>query len=506
LFPKLDELESVSSRIAALETSIHSPAERISRDAELAELARRRDELDEELSQLSAAYREQKEQSRPVLADIQKLLNSEEVLVDLKEFNAVDERGDEAWRVAAFVIRADAPIRLVVFDRGSAVNFGSLVTEWRKTLGRTAKARQAGLKLFREFWSPLLLADAKTVLLSPEGALARFPFAALPDETPDRYLIERIEVAVVPATSMLPELLQIDADEDATSADLLLVGGVDYGESSNRDIARREGARSADAKPFENLPNSGDEVRRIEQLFRAAYRERLEVELLDQAEATESRFRIAAPRATFIHLAVHGFQSFRRTSPTANTIAAGRLLAAELNASGRSVGVHPGLLCGVALAGANSPATLEDRLADDGLLTGLEVSNLDLSSSRMVVLSACESGIGEVAAGEGMLTLQRAFAVAGARTTISTLWPVYDDVTAALMVEFYQEMLKTDEPNRPLTALCAAQRAVLDHYDPATRQVRRSIKKPANDTTESEEAQRLPPVYWAGFMLSGRWR
>src|SRR5207249_10438972 len=108
----------------------------------------------------------------------------------------------------------------------------------------------------------------------------------------------------------------------------------------------------------------------------------------------------------------------------------------------RIVGHHPGLLSGLVLAGANKPAAD----GDDGVLTALEVAELDLSKVELAVLSACETGLGEVAGGEGVLGLQRAFQVAGARSTVTSLWQVDDDATRQLMERFYAGLWDRKQP------------------------------------------------------------
>src|SRR5213078_1602900 len=98
-------------------------------------------------------------------------------------------------------------------------------------------------------------------------------------------------------------------------------------------------------------------------------------------------------------------------------------------------GFHPGLLSGIVLAGANRPPQAGQ---DDGILTALEVAELDLGQVELATLSACETGLGEVAGGEGLLGLQRAFQVAGARSVVASLWKVDDRATQELMGAFYK--------------------------------------------------------------------
>jgi hypothetical protein len=114
---------------------------------------------------------------------------------------------------------------------------------------------------------------------------------------------------------------------------------------------------------------------------------------------------------------------------------------------GSAAGVQPGvsyfdenplLLSGLFFAGANLHGEgSDDAGAEDGILTAYEVSALDLEGTELVVLSACETGLGEVAEGEGVYGLRLAFQMAGARTVVSALWPVSDEATAVMMGQLY---------------------------------------------------------------------
>ena len=150
---------------------------------------------------------------------------------------------------------------------------------------------------------------------------------------------------------------------------------------------------------------------------------------------------------------------------------------------------------------------------DDGILTALEVGSLDLRNVELVTLSACETGLGQVAGGEGILGLQRAFQIAGARTTVASLWKVNDDATRALMSEFYKNLWQKKLPG--IDALRQAQLAMLNHYDPKSHVLRGAggplplIRRNfADSRSEGKEKSisRTPPVYWAAFVLSGDWQ
>jgi CHAT domain-containing protein len=195
--------------------------------------------------------------------------------------------------------------------------------------------------------------------------------------------------------------------------------------------------------------------------------------------ATETAFREQAPGHRWLHVATHGF--FAPPS-----------LRSALAAGGER-GRHPGLLSGLALAGANVPATAD---GDDGILTALEVAALDLSDVEVAVLSACETGLGEVAAGEGVMGLQRAFQVAGARTTVTSLWKVPDVATQLLMQRFYENLW--DKGMGKLEALRQAQLWLMREGG------QRGVMLP--EESRETESKHLPPYFWAAFVLSGDWR
>ncbi len=154
-------------------------------------------------------------------------------------------------------------------------------------------------------------------------------------------------------------------------------------------------------------------------------------------------------------------------------------------------GQHPQLLSGLALAGANR-ANKSDAAAtpaaDDGLLTAEEISATSMEGVQLVVLSACETGLGKTAAGEGLLGLQRAFQSAGARSVVASLWPVPDRATQQLMTRFYAN--HWHEKMCPMKALREAQLWIL-HGTPNSDGAGKDVK--------------LSPEIWAAFVLSGDW-
>jgi CHAT domain-containing protein len=547
LLPRLDELEVLDSRIAALH---FSPPEEIDRPKWLAEIKALRDrkrDLESKLAADSAAFNRYRLEKELTPEGLKGLLPADVALVDV--VRAVDPAapGGQDTRLVAFVVRRDRPIAMV--DLAPEPELSGLIASWRRTLGtgpgaaerpaddadvvrgglrreasgagaRADAAADPAAQLKRLTWSKWSpsLEGAATVLVSPDPTLARFPMAALPGRAPGAYLLDEVRLAVIPAARLLPDLLEAPGQPvgAANFDSLLLVGDVAYGADpgtplvAERAPTSRRAARDGEGQSFDPLEGTRQEVDLIGRLFRDPSRGPAVVAELRGGAATESAFRQAAPRYAIVHVATHGFQSWRRrrgVPAAAGLIPQLREKSHPLEAES---GVQPGLLCGLALAGANTGATAPAdarRVLDDGILTALEAADLDLSTTRLVVLSACETGLGQSLSGEGVLGLQAAFQLAGARASIATLWPVDDDASKALMLAFYQRLRQGGSGASMLDALREAQRDMIRHYDPLTRTMsrHRDGRQQAAGSTPPAEAP-LSPEFWAGFVLSGDWR
>ena len=191
----------------------------------------------------------------------------------------------------------------------------------------------------------------------------------------------------------------------------------------------------------------------------------------------------------FVHLATHGFFASPSEKSALDVAQRATLLRDGFRLRVEATGRHPGLLSGVVFAGVNRP----DRRPEDTILTALEAGELDLSKVELVVLSACDTGRGQVAGGEGVLGLQCAFQLAGARSVVASLWSVPDEETHQLMREFYRRVW-SDKPLAKAEALRQAQLWMLDNWKPRGGLMSEGPKGPP------------PPYVWAAFVLSGDWR
>ena len=225
---------------------------------------------------------------------------------------------------------------------------------------------------------------------------------------------------------------------------------------------------------------------------------------LTGAEATANHLLDEGPNFDTLHLVTHGFF----TDPSVKSISQAESIPSqtdgpEVNANQFIDTWDAGLLSGLVMAGVNQKKASEGR--NEGILLASEIETASLSDVDLVVLSACESGLGAVAGGEGLSGLQRSFQLAGARTVIASLWKVDDLATRELMHRFYFNYWIRRQSK--LDALRNAQLDLLRNpqaISGGTRGLGGNQKRvePASLPT----ARRLDPRYWAAFQLSGDWR
>ncbi len=342
----------------------------------------------------------------------------------LVAFVRIDEGdlGSVAHEAAnAYVVLSRRPDGAVsAIDLGSASRIDAAVQKWRdafesRTLDPSAdeaRLRVQGEVLRRLVWDPVVavIGGASSVILVPDGALHLINFSCLPSG-PGRYLIEDGPTIrrVMAERDILPTS---HAEKSTMGGALFACGGPDFGAGSARVSRRRENARDL---VFGPLPGARVEVEDLDALWRKREGS-AERRILLGKQATEDAFVEMIVGAGTIHVATHAF-----------------FLDAEARRKDR---LREGLLfrSGLALAGATGAVGLN---GGDGLLTAAEISSLDLEGAGWVTLSACGTGLGDVRLGEGVLGLERAFRVAGARTLIVSLWPVGDQETRTWMGLFY---------------------------------------------------------------------
>ncbi|MFT5327489.1 MAG: CHAT domain-containing protein, partial [Planctomycetaceae bacterium] len=401
----------------------------------------------------------------------------------------------------------------------------SAIDTWRTVfLSRdprvAGQVEPVGRELRNLVWKPLLpyLKGAKTVVLCPDQALGRVAFSALPGRKSGTYLIEDHRLACISVPQLLPALFRESSREQDRANGALLIGDVDYERSNSAAAefqARLRGAEDLfQDVAFAPLAETAGEIAGIRDLFLEFHEMDSDaVRMLQKQQATESAFRDFAGQYSTLHIATHGFfadpskKSVQQYAEEEDSRTRSGLFAQNDLPSNYVRGFYPGMLSGLALAGANRAPESEGQ--DDGILTADEISFLRLEGVDLVVLSACETGLGPVAGGEGLLGVQRAFQVSGARSVVASLWNVDDIATRRLMERFYRNLW--ERKLSKLDALREAQLWMLNNPDSisgADRGTLVRLKKPARETPTKpgKLATRTDPKFWAAFVLSGDWR
>jgi CHAT domain-containing protein/Flp pilus assembly protein TadD len=427
------------------------------------------EKLEAEIGDRSSEFRAQ---SQPVtLAAVQSAIPADAALVEFftyRPFNAKSTRRDEQLgqpRYVAYVLRRQGEARWVELGEAKAID--EAVGELRNALHNPKRAdfKRLARRVDKLVMQPVhpLLGQTRRVFISPDGALNLVPFAALVDEQ-NRYLVERYSFTFLTSGR---DLLRFRPDAQAAKAPVI-VADPDFGEKP----AEQTGVSSANILDFRQayfspLAATAQEAKALKAILPQAT-------VLTKDQATETALKqIASP--SVLHIATHGFFLADKPEDAAETERQRKLL--QQTGDWSSLGgrlENPLLRSGLGLAGAN----LRKSGDDDGILTAMEVAGLNLWGTKLVVLSACETGVGEVRTGDGVYGLRRALVLAGAETQVMSLWPVSDRGTRDLMISYYKSLQSGVGRSE------------------AMRQVQlRMLKDP----------RRRHPFYWASFIVSGEW-
>jgi len=456
------------------------------------------------------------EENQLTLTNVAGALPRDSALIDFVQYQRVDFTAKtDQWKEARYCAYLTFPLprdatNLVVerFDLGEAASIDETVELICKRMAagqyRVKDLSPALQRLSDLVYAPLAdhLTNVSHLIVCPDGQLSRVPFEML--RGGDRFLVEGKTISYVtsgrevarlaveskatqPATS--PALVMGDPDFDLDLADRSSRGNETL--SSKSEIENRESkidqslltsaattslSRSLRSLKFQRLQGSADEARTIARLLGDERALRL------GAQARERELKAArSPRV--LHLATHGFflndQEFKYTNSIQELSLADIRSARRTFVPPENRWENPMVRCGIALAGANHAQQITNAVAEDGLLTGLEASLLNLQGTELVILSACDTGSGEVKIGEGVMSLRRAFRIAGAESVLASHWKVSDKATSQLMTEFMRRW-RAGEPRAK-----------------AWREVQLSL-------LHSKEFSN--PYFWAAFTLTGQWR
>ena len=438
----------------------------------LADATAKMEATERELAQRSAVFRADERAQSSDLADLRRHLPPGSVLVSYVSYAKYADDLPSINKAAvpsymAFVLRRNSD-RIGVYDLGDAASIVSLEQRMRASVDAEARGgglgsirnereyREAGMELRKRIWDPLLpdIGDEKLVMVTPDGILNLVPFSALPTAT--GYLVEHGPVVHI----LTSERDLLPSSTEGKKTGLLAIGSPAF-ETAGLDAPLSPDTLRGSMIPcdafarmaFHELPASLSEVREISSTFKRWNADEPE-QLLTGEEATRSHFLDAAPQSRILHIATHAFV-LDKSCGNGNPL------------------LHSGLV----FAGANTSR-------DASILTAQQIASLDLKGVDWAVLSACNTGNGELKDGEGVLGLERAFRVAGARSVVMALWPVDDQVTREFMNDLYAA--RFGQHATTADAVWTAARALLK-----TRQA-------AGKSTQ--------PWYWAGFVGAGGWQ
>jgi CHAT domain-containing protein len=462
----LDELKEVTSGLAQRIWNVPPNITADRYQKQLTQFEERKETLETEIRRKSSEFRAQ---MQPVtIAAIRSLIPPDAALIEFsiyRPFDAKEANADKRFgepRLAAYVIRQQGPIQWR--DLGPTRPVEEAVETLRQSLGdpKRKDSRQFSRILDEKIMQPIrsICADTTRFLISPDGELNLIPFEALVDEN-DAYLVQKYSFTYLTSGR---DLLRMEIARASKSTDLL-IANPRFGDapavqlaSANRS-GNKPGRLRKSVTVTQNLsdtyfaPLSGtlQEARMIQAMFPDAV-------FLTGTAATEAALKqVNAPR--FLHIATHGYFLSEPLSPPKESLQ------------------NPLLRSGLALANANQHGTATGS-GDDGVLTALEASGLNLWGTKLVVLSACDTGLGEVKNGEGVYGLRRAFVLAGAESLVMSLWPVSDYSTRRLMADYYKHLKQGQGRGEAL------------------RTVQLQLLK-ANP--------KLHPFYWANFIQIGEW-
>jgi len=373
---------------------------------DLAALEQEANSMERSLSERSGDFSKGYSTEKIGFDKIASLLADNEAVVELIRIRSFEKDFTSDSKYAALVLTKNASQpKLVALENGTLME-----TRYAKFYRNAIQQKIADQFSYEQFWARIepALAGKKVIYVSPDGVYNQINLNTLKKVDGD-FVINKFDIAIIGNSKDLIGLKNSKASTSKKEA--FLLGFPDYGGSSPAA-----------------LPGTKIEIEGISKILKTSG---YQVSLSEQHEATEAKIK-SVKGPTLMHVATHGY--FLQDAESA------------VGVNAESAKNNPLLRSGLLLAGASKTMSgevlpnLESN--DNGVLTAYEAMNLDLNGTDLIVLSACETGLGDVRAGEGVYGLQRSFIVAGAKALVMSLWKVDDAATQALMTNFYTNLSK----------------------------------------------------------------
>jgi CHAT domain-containing protein len=414
---------------------------------------------DKKITQRSQVYRKYKEEMTIKWKDIQNKLELNEAAIEFISFSYYNEEWSESFLYCALIIKKDldCPLMIPLFEQkqldsllvGGSVQPDYLYAARGAVLVNNQQFQGNGEKLYNLVWKPLEkeLEGIKTVYYSPSGTLHQIAFAALPIDNATM-LCEKFNLVQLSSTRQLATEGWHSTPAAITGA--ALFGGIKY-DLEERDFLEMQKAQTPNeytvsrsfisdstfrSQSFSFLHGSLAETAGIAETFENAG---INATVWEGSHATEETFKsLSNQNFNVLHIATHGYfyPNLEEKPETRERF----ILTGEQRFRHAP---NPLLRSGLIMAGGSHAWKGKEPIPgmEDGILTAAEIADMNLTNVDLVVLSACETGLGDINGSEGVFGLQRAFKLAGAKTIIMSLWKVPDAETSEMMQSFYRKWL-----------------------------------------------------------------
>lgn len=405
------------------------------------------EDLEKRLSQQSEDFSSGFESKVVTWEDVQGALKPNEVALEMVRFRVFDHSfSKDSIMYAVMYVKNDSKSTpgLILLKNGK-----DMESKYLKLYRNSIKFRIEDPKSYDHFWRPIqdVIGNPGRIYVSADGVYNQLNLEAIKLED-GSYVLDRSNIVLVSNTKdLFYDKITTNVVQEANTAEMF--GNPTYYVSSKPGAwTGRATTRGGNPDVIGQLPGTEKEVTELKDLLR---NDGWVTTDHKEQQATEQAIK-AMDNPKIFHIATHGF--FQPDADlSAEDIAMNENLAAQ----------NPLLKTGLLMAGAGDilNETTSNFNLDDGILTAYEAMNLNLDKTDLVVLSACETGLGEIQAGEGVYGLQRAFLVAGARTIIMSLFKVSDEATQKLMVKFYSKWLETGDKR---ASFIEAKQEIRDEY------------------------------------------
>jgi CHAT domain-containing protein len=450
---------------------------------EFEELILKTEKLEKYIIERSSDFNKNKKSISSKTESIQNKIKTNEIVIDIVDFKYKENniKSDKKFYSAFIISKGNKTIKFI--DLFEESQLAILLERNDNQPDSTRIDKQYIVNQISELILKPLEEELKgisTIYLSLSGLTHQINFAALPIDN-NQTLGQKFNIHILNSPG---ELIDYAAStfKHTKTIDFILYGNIDYDKRnyiSKVDLLTQEenivtideGIKSLQTRSgisnFGYLSGTKNEINTIEIL---AQKNNYQSKIIDDREATEESIKgLDGRTAPFVlHLATHGFffPDPIKEIPNENILIEGKSKVFKTSDD-------PMMRSGLVFSGANKSwgKVNENLPGDDGILTASEISNLDLSACELVVLSACETGLGEVKGSEGVFGLQRAFKMAGVKNIIMSLWKVPDIQTAELFDIFYSD--------------CFAGKTIHEAFQSA----------------QSQMKAKYSPYYWAGFVL-----